>query len=94
MHAILLVRDRLVLEPGLFAEIVVWRVPSPVPASAHDLKYRIALIHGRRCVIRYDNEAGKGDHRHVGDTETPYAFTTVDDLLRDFWYDVGQWRVT
>jgi len=43
-------------------------------------------------VLRYDNEAGKGDHRHVGDVETEYRFTTPDQLLADFWRDVDQWR--
>jgi len=40
------------------------------------------------CVIIYDNEAGKGDHRHTGSEETAYTFTTVDQLLADFWADV------
>jgi len=44
------------------------------------------------CVLRYDNEAGKGDHRHVDATETAYAFTTPDRLLADFWKDVDNWR--
>lgn len=44
------------------------------------------------CVLRYDNEAGKGDHKHVGPTETLYHFTTPDRLLTDFWQDVDQWR--
>jgi hypothetical protein len=33
---------------------------------AHELWYRLALVVGGKCVLRYDNEAGKGDHRHVG----------------------------
>jgi hypothetical protein len=44
------------------------------------------------CVLRYDNEAGKGDHRHVGGVETAYRFTSPEDLLADFWRDVDQWR--
>ena len=44
------------------------------------------------CVLRYDNEAGKGDHKHVGAVEVPYSFTTTDQLLEDFWNDVDQWR--
>ncbi len=45
-----------------------------------------------QCVLRYDNEAGKGDHRHIGAVETPYRFTTPDALLADFWDDVEKWR--
>ncbi|WP_371747516.1 DUF6516 family protein [Caballeronia sp. Sq4a] len=44
------------------------------------------------CVLRYDNERGKGDHKHVGAVETPYAFTTPEQLMADFWSDVDQWR--
>ena len=44
------------------------------------------------CVLRYDNEAGKGDHRHLGGVETDYAFTGAETLLADFWNDVDQWR--
>ena len=33
------------------------------------------------CVLRYDNEAGKGDHRHIGSEETPYTLTTIEQLL-------------
>lgn len=43
-------------------------------------------------MIRYDNESGKGDHKHIGGRETPYDFADVDTLLRDFWHDVDVWR--
>jgi hypothetical protein len=46
----------------------------------------------RECVLRYDNEAGKGDHRHLGAVETPYRFTTSSQLLADFWRDVDAWK--
>jgi len=36
------------------------------------------------CVLRVDNEAGKGDHRPVGSTESPYTFTTPEQLYADF----------
>lgn len=51
-----------------------------------------ALVVDGRCVLRYDNEAGKGDHRHVGEDEIPYFFTTSQALLDDFWNDVDNWR--
>jgi hypothetical protein len=44
------------------------------------------------CALRYDNEAGKGDHRHVREAEEPYDFTGPDALLADFWRDVEKWR--
>lgn len=39
-------------------------------------------------MLRYDNEQGKGDHKHLGDEETPYAFSTPARLVADFWNDV------
>ena len=56
------------------------------------LKYRLALIADGVCVLRYDNEAGKGNHRHVDDAEGPYDFTTPEVLVADFWRDVEKWR--
>jgi hypothetical protein len=51
----------------------------------------MATVDGR-CVLRYDNEAGKGDHKHVGEDEIPYVFTTPEALLDDFWNEVDNWR--
>jgi len=55
-------------------------------------KYRLAFVVDGICVLRYDNEAGKGDHRHVGADESAYTFTTIDQLLADFWADIDGWE--
>ncbi len=86
------VRERHVLDEGAFIEIVVWRVPEPVRGSRHRFKYRLALVVAGECVLRYDNETGKGDHRHVGRVEIAYSFSTHERLLADFWADVEAWR--
>ena len=44
------------------------------------------------CVLRYDNEAGKGDHKHLDDREVPFDFTDLEQLQADFWADVMDWR--
>jgi hypothetical protein len=92
MEAEALARERHVLAEDAFAEIVIWRVPHRVKGSTHRFKYRLALIVAGECVLRYDNEAGKGDHRHVGAVETAYAFSSYETLLADFWADVEAWR--
>jgi hypothetical protein len=92
MRADLLFDERHVLDIGTFVEIIVWRVPSPLRGSRHHFKYRLALIVDGICVLRYDNEAGKGDHRHIGKTEKRYNFTNPEDLLTGFWNDVDKWR--
>lgn len=84
----LVTRERIILTMSTFAEIVVWELPSPVPGSGHPWKYRLALVVDQVCVLRYDNEAGKGDHRHSGGSETPYRFDSLDKLLADFRLDI------
>src|ERR1700683_1693983 len=86
-RAELLFHQRIDYDDGGIVEMVLWRVPSPVTPSAHDLKY--SLFYGRPGVreVGYDNERGKGDHRHFRGGEADYAFTTVEQLMEDFWSD-------
>jgi hypothetical protein len=91
MKAEPLIDERHVLDEDTFVEIVVWRLPRPARGSSHRFKYRLALVRDGVCVLRYDNEAGKGDHRHVRNVEEPYAFTDAETLLADFWRDVEIW---
>lgn len=92
MKAELLLDERHVLAESIFVEIVIWRLPQPARGSEHAFKYRLALIEKGVCVLRYDNEAGKGDHRHVGRAEHAYNFTSPEALLADFWADVDRRR--
>lgn len=75
-----------------FAEIVVWKVQEPIPPASHPFKYRLAYVVRGQCVLRYDNERGKRDHRHVGNTEWVYAFTTPEKLVADFEAEVKRWN--
>jgi hypothetical protein len=52
------------------------------------LKY--SLFYGRDGVriVGYDNERGKGDHKHLGVMETRYRFVSVEKLVADFLADV------
>jgi hypothetical protein len=90
MPAELLLDERHILSESAFVEVVVWRVPVPARGSQHEFRYRLALIVEGECVLRYDNEAGKGDHRHVGDKEQEYRFKSAEHLLADFWSDVEE----
>ena len=92
MKAVLLLDDRRDIAEDRFVELVVWQVPQPVRASKHLFKYRLAFVIGGSCVLRYDNETGKGDHRHAGAVESPYPFTTPEQLYTDFMADVMNWR--
>jgi hypothetical protein len=89
IKANLLARNEVLPGDELWAAIVIWQVPVSVRGSGHLYKYRIALIDQDECVLRYDNEAGKGDHKHPGEEESPYVFTTLEKLVDDFWDDVA-----
>ena len=75
---------------GGIVEIVVWQVPKPVPPSEHPFKYRLVFVRGGKRVVGYDNERGKGDHRHLGKVEMIYRFVDEAQLLDDFWQDVKE----
>lgn len=79
-------------EDGSILEMELWRVPRSVRGSGHLLKYSLFYGEAGRRLIGYDNEAGKGDHRHYGDREEAYAFSTVHQLIADFLMDVRRVR--
>ena len=92
MTAERLAQERLILSSRAFVEISIWRLSQPVPGSAHAYKYRLAYVVDGICVLRYDNETGKGDHKHVNEIEVPYQFTSVNALQADLWADVNTRR--
>jgi len=92
MRATQLVRARIAYSETAFAELVLWQVQRPVAGSLHLFKYRLAYVVAGECVLRYDNEAGKGDHRHFGSVESAYRFTTPDQLIVDFQDDITRWN--
>ncbi len=78
-------------DDGSVVEIVVWLVPEVVPPSTHSYKYRLYFGKDGTCRVRYDNERGKGDHKHVGEIEEDYRFQSLEQLLADFRSDVENW---
>lgn len=92
MKAAPLLRRRVIVAEDAFVEVVVWKVPEPVPPSTHGFKYRLAYGVRGRCVLRYDNERGKGDHRHTESSEEPYRFSTPEQLVADFEADIARWN--
>jgi hypothetical protein len=92
MKAARIFYDRMDFSDGSILEMTIWAVPAPVPGSAHQLKY--SLFYGRPGLrlVGYDNERGKGDHRHIEGREEPYAFTTPEALIKDFLADVKKLR--
>lgn len=94
MNAKLVIRRRLTFADRDFAEMVVWALPTPVPPTTHGFKYRLVYIVDGQRVLGFDNERGKGDHRHDGELEFPYQFQDIDRLLADFVDAVEVWRTS
>ena len=78
-------------DDGSIVQISIWELPKAVPPCAHSYKYRLYYGCAGVCFVRYDNERGKGDHKHIGEIEQAYGFTTLDALLVDFEKDVIDW---
>ncbi|QTR47232.1 hypothetical protein J9253_04650 [Thiothrix litoralis] len=72
-----------------FVEILIWRVPKPVSPSEHPYKYRLVYIVEGKRVVGYDNERGKGDHKHIQGAELPYFFQSPATLIVDFMHDIA-----
>jgi hypothetical protein len=92
MKAIRAFYDRAEYPDGAIIEMSIWIVPDSVPGSLHAFKYSLYYGHPGRRVVGYDNERGKGDHRHVGDREEFYRFSGIEALIADFLADVKRAR--
>jgi hypothetical protein len=94
VRATALLDYREAFEGGFIIAVKMWRVPQPVRGSSHAFKY--SLFFGRRGerLVGYDNEQGKGDHRHYGAREVPYVFVSIEQSMTDFGSDIEQVRRT
>ncbi len=91
MKARVYANQKIKLPGGSLVFVVIWELPERSDERPHGFKYRLSYCTADGItLVRYDNELGKGDHKHYGDNEAPYEFTDVDTLLKDFWRDVDE----
>ncbi len=90
--ASLFIQDSMAFPDGARLTVKIWEVPSPVPPCEHCYKYSLFYGYPGRRRVGYDNERGKGDHRHLDDREEPYRFVSLERLLDDFAADVERVR--
>jgi len=83
-RATLVINEKITRDDGSIIQVVVWELPVPLKQSRHRYKYRLYFGKGGICLVRFDNEQGKGDHTHIKGVEAPYHFTDIPGLLRDF----------
>ena len=89
-RASLLVHEKLELPDGFIIEVKVWNLPAISAERPHGLKYSLYFGRGGERIVAYDNETGKGDHRHYREREEPYVFQTLERLLSNFRRDVRE----
>ncbi len=93
MRAKLIYKSKFIYKDGFIREMVLWQLPQRTKERAHSLKYRLYYgDHTGKCLVRYDNETGKGDHKHIGYKEIIYNFETVEKLINDFLNDIKNFR--
>jgi Family of unknown function (DUF6516) len=85
----LIYHDKAFLDDGFIVEMTIWRLPVKTAERPHALKYSLFFGRSGERIVRYDNERGKGDHRHYRDREDIYRFTTIEALVEDFLADVA-----
>jgi len=92
MDAEIALRDKYIFTDGAILEMVIWKLPMPDKERPHGIKYRLFYGLPGQCLVRYDNEKGKGDHRHYKNKEESYHFVSVEVLVEDFKNDVQRIR--
>jgi hypothetical protein len=89
MRAELIYREKYVYADGAIREMVLWKVPRRTANFPEAIKYRLYYgLDDGTCVVRFDNEKGKGHHKHLGKREGPYVFKDVESLVADFLKDI------
>lgn len=79
---------------GSIIQAVVWELPIPLSGSLHRFKYRLSYGKDGICLVRFDNEQGKGDHKHIKGIESPYLFKDIPTLLKDFREAIREYEVS
>jgi len=92
MKAIRIFYDKTVLPDGAIVQMTIWQLPHSTQERPHGLKY--SLFYGGQDgrIVGYDNEGGKGDHKHIRTSQTRYKFIDVETMVADFLADVERIR--
>jgi len=93
MRAKLIYHEKFIYADGAIREMVLWKLPNKTTDRPHGLKYRLYYgLSDGTCIVRYDNESGKGNHRHIKGKEKSYQFKDVETLVADFLEEIEKAR--
>lgn len=90
--AVLLLSRKTLYDDGSILQVRVWSVAAPVPPAEHGYKYSLYYGKAGERIVGYDNEKGKGAHKHIRGRETPIKFKTIEQLIDQFFADVAAVR--
>ncbi|WP_456330183.1 toxin-antitoxin system TumE family protein [Archaeoglobus sp.] len=92
----LLVNRRITNDHGDIIQVRIWRVPKS-DDFPEGVKYSMVYIRVKgekyERVLGYDNERGKGHHKHFFGEELPIKYTGIDKLVEMFFEDVRRVEV-
>ena len=88
--ATLILDSKTILEDGRLIQRKIWQLAKPDSSHQHGFKYSLYCGNSGVTIVRYDNETGKGDHKHVGsaELEVAYVYMSLQQLLADFVLDI------
>lgn len=92
MKAVKLFHDKATLPDGSIVEMTIWQLAKSDPERPHGLKCSLYCGRAGERLAGYDNERGKGDHKHIADRELRYRFVSVEQLVNDFLADIENVR--
>jgi len=78
--------EKRVEDDGSIIEMKVWEVPVS-DKSLDGVRYSLYWVKEGKTLVGYDNHHPKGPHRHYGDRQEAYEFTTIENLIQDFLED-------
>ena len=93
MRAKLIYHEKFIYADGAIREMVLWKLPNKTTDRPHGLKYRLYYgLSDGTCIVRYDNESGKGNHRHIKGKKKSYQFKDVERLVANFLEEIEKAR--
>ena len=92
MKAVRIFYDKTVLPDGAIVQMTIWQLPRSTQERPHGLKYSLFYGGPDGRIVGYDNESGKGDHKHIRDVETRYKLIDVETMVADILADLERIR--
>ena len=86
-NALLVLHNKVLLKSGVIVETKVWRIEGD-QRYQDGFKYSLFAVHAGEVIVGYDNHHPKGHHRHIGNSELEYNFSTLEKLRNDFKADL------